>query len=380
MELNINKQRMIKNFTDLVRIDSLSGKEKKVAVFLEKILKNLGAKVYFDRAKEKTCGSVGNLIAKIDGIQSMAPFLLCAHMDTVIPGENIKPIVKKDRIISDGHTILGADCKAGIAIILETLYILKEKKVPHCPIEVVFTISEEIGLLGSKYLDYSQIKSRYGLIFDSEKPLNEVTTSAPAANKMEIKVYGVEAHAGVCPEKGISAIKIASSAISQMKLGRIDFETTANIGMIQGGGPTNIITPFVEMKGEARSHNIKKLQKQTRHMENCFKKAINKIKVNGNFTKPKYEFNIQRAFPNLSIKSTNPVLKLIESSMNEMDMKMKIMPSGGGTDANIFYGHGIETPILATGMREVHTTREYLDLKDFFNCTKLVLKIITKWR
>ncbi|MEA3307714.1 MAG: M20/M25/M40 family metallo-hydrolase, partial [Elusimicrobiota bacterium] len=233
--MKINKKRMIKDFMKLVKIDSLSGREKNISLYLKKVLEKMGAKVSFDNAGKKTKGNTGNLIAKFKGTRKGKPFILSAHMDTVEPGENIKPILKSDRITSDGSTILGADCKSGIVIILEVIRVLQENKLPYPPIEVVFTVSEEVGLLGAKFLDYSKVKGKYGMIFDSERVLNQVTAYAPAANKIEIEVYGKAAHAGVAPESGISAIKVAANAISKMKLGRIDFETTANIGMINGG-------------------------------------------------------------------------------------------------------------------------------------------------
>ncbi len=369
--MKINKKRMIKNFMELVKINSLSGKEKNVARYLEKILKGMGAKVSFDNAGKKTKGNTGNLIAKFKGTKKGKPFVLSAHMDTVGPGENIKPILKSNRIASDETTILGADCKSGIAIILEIIQVLKENKLPYPPIEVVLTVSEEVGLLGAKFLDYSKLKAHYGMIFDSEKALNEVTANAPAADRIEIEIYGKASHAGVAPESGISAIRIAADAISKMKLGKIDFETTANIGMINGGNATNVITPLVKMTGEARSHKLDKLERQTEHMRKAIEKAAKKAKA-------KFKFKAHREFHNLQIKPSDTVLKLISLSMKEMGMKMKPIASGGGTDANVFYKHKIKTPIIPTGMKEVHSVKEYLLLKEFFNAATLTLKVISK--
>jgi len=378
MDFEINEKRMVQTFTELAKISSLSGKEAGVARYLERTLRAMGAEVYIDNAGEQIHGNTGNLIARFKGTIESEPFLLSAHMDTVGPCENVKPVVHADRVTSDGTTILGADCKAGIAIILETIKVLRDNNIPHPPIDAVFTISEELALMGAKFLDYSKIKARYGLIFDNEKPLECVITQAPAANKMDVRVYGIAAHSGVAPERGISAIEVVSSAISKMKLGRIDADTTANIGFISGGNAINIIPPLVEVKGEVRSHTIPKLLKQTAHMEDCFRQAVRKafIKVKGRTLKPSYEFLVERKFPGLAISRRNPVLPLISAAMKEMGIKMKTFASGGGTDANIMCGHGIEAPILATGMREVHTTQEYLDLKDFFNCARLAVKIV----
>ncbi|OGS15026.1 MAG: hypothetical protein A2234_11690 [Elusimicrobia bacterium RIFOXYA2_FULL_58_8] len=374
----INEKRMVQLFCDLARITSLSGKEGAIARRLSILLKFMGAEVHIDDAGRSIGGETGNLIARFPGTGPGAPFLLSAHMDTVGPAGSIRPRVHKDRITSDGTTILGADCKAGIAIIIEVVKALEEQKIPHPPIELVFTISEEMALMGAKFLDYSKLRARYGLIFDNEQSLENVITSAPAADKMEIKVFGAAAHSGVAPEKGISAIKVVSEAIAGMKLGRIDAQTTANIGFISGGNAINIVPPLVELSGEARSHDPAKLRKQTRHMEDCLKKAVKKIKIRsgGRVITPRYEFLVEQKFPNLLINKTNPVLPLIAAAMRQEGLKMKPSASGGGTDGNIMYGHGIKAPILATGMREVHTTHEYLDLKDFFGCARLTLRVL----
>ncbi|HNW45172.1 MAG TPA: M20/M25/M40 family metallo-hydrolase [Elusimicrobiales bacterium] len=375
----INEKRMVQLFCDLARITSLSGKEGAIARRLSILLKFMGAEVYIDEAGRAIGGETGNLIARFPGTGPGAPFLLSAHMDTVGPAGNIRPQMLKDRVTSDGTTILGADCKAGIAIIIEVMKALEEQKIPHPPVELVFTISEEMALMGAKFLDYTKLRARYGLIFDNEQGLENVITSAPAADKMDIKVFGVAAHSGVAPEQGISAIKVVSEAITGMKLGRIDAQTTANIGFISGGNAINIVPPLVELSGEARSHDPAKLKKQTRHMEDCLRKAVKKIKVraaDGRLVMPRYEFLVEQKFPNLLINKANPVLPLIAAAMREEGLKMKPSASGGGTDGNIMYGHGIKAPILATGMREVHTTREYLDLRDFFGCARLTMRVL----
>lgn len=377
----INEKRMVQLFCDLAKITSLSGKEGAVARRLSILLKFMGAEVTIDDAGRKIGGETGNLIARFPGTAPAEPFLLSAHMDTVGPAANVRPQVRRDRVTSDGTTVLGADCKAGIAVILEVIKTLDDNKVPRPPIEAVFTVSEEMALMGAKYLDYSALRSSYGLIFDNEQGIEHVITSAPAADKMEIKVYGAAAHSGVAPEKGISAIKVVSGAIAQMKLGRIDSETTANIGFISGGNAINIVPPLVELSGEARSHDPAKLRRQTRHMEDCLRRAVKKIRVRdgGKLIIPRYEFLLEQKFPHLRIDKTNPVLPLLAAAMKEEGIKMKPSASGGGTDSNIMYGHGIKAPVLSTGMREVHTTHEYLDLKDFFACARLTLRVLASW-
>ena len=273
----LNFTRMKDHFLEIIQIDSLSKKERAVALVLQKQLALLGAVVTYDDAGEAIGGEIGNLIARLPASDpSRGPILLSAHMDTVVPGEGIKPICDGDIIRSDGTTILGGDDKSGIAIIIEVLRTLTEQKIPHGEIEVVFTICEEYGLVGAKHLDLSQLNSKYGLVLDCDHA-DFLFTKSPAADRLEFTVHGVEAHAGVCPEEGISAIQIAADAISRMPLGRIDFETTANIGLIEGGAAVNIVPKTVHLRAEARSHSQEKLAAQSTRMRDCFREAVQKF-------------------------------------------------------------------------------------------------------
>src|ERR1700758_3068550 len=275
----IEKQRMTEYVMDLIRIDSLSRREKEVGLRLKKDIEEIGGECFFDNAGEKVNGNVGNLIARIRGNRSNAnPFFVSSHMDTVGPGEGIRPRIEDGVIKSDGSTILGGDDKSGLAVIVEVIRTLKERNLPHGDIEIAFTICEEIGLLGARYIDASRVKSKYGLVLDSSSPFHLITR-CPSAERLEFKIYGLEAHAGVCPERGINAIKITSGAISNMRLGRIDSETTANIGIIKGGLATNIIPKYVHVEGEARSHSEEKLRLQLDHMRKCFYDAALRSKL-----------------------------------------------------------------------------------------------------
>ena len=246
----IVKERMTDHLMDLIKINSLSKKEKPVADKLQKEMEEIGAECSYDDAGKKVGGNVGNLIVRIKGNkQNVPPFFLSSHMDTVGPGEGIKPQIVDGIMKSDGTTILGSDDKSGIAVIVEVIRTLKEQNIPHGDIEIVFTICEEIGLLGAKYFDTSSIQSKYGMVLDSSTP-KRLVLKCPSSDILNIKIHGLEAHAGLCPEEGISAIKIASEAIANMQLGRIAPDTTSNIGIISGGLATNIIPKLVEIKGK----------------------------------------------------------------------------------------------------------------------------------
>jgi tripeptide aminopeptidase len=374
----IEKQRMTEYVMDLIRIDSLSKKEKDVALKLKKDMEEIGGECFFDDADKKVNGDIGNLIVKIQGNKGDAnPFFLSSHMDTVGPGEGIRPRIEDGVIKSDGTTILGSDDKSGLAIIVEVVRTLKEKNIPHGDIEIAFTICEEIGLLGAKYIDTSNFRSKYGIVLDSSSP-SQLVVKCPSAERLEFKVYGLEAHAGVYPERGINAIKVASEAISRMKLGRIDFETTANIGIIRGGLATNIIPNYVDVIGEVRSHSEEKLRAQVEHMRRCFHDAASRyqLTLEGKTYSARVEEDIERSYDRMDVSSESKVVKLINQAVKNLGYNITPHASGGGCDANYFNKKGIECVNLGTGMKEIHTVNEYLVLEEFYLAADIVLEMI----
>jgi len=374
----INSDRMRDHFLTLVQIDSPSRKERAIAIALKEELISLGAEVRFDEADHAVGGTIGNLIARIPGTQrAAAPFLLCAHMDTVGPGEGIKPRVEGRIIQSDGSTILGADDKSGIAIICEVLRTLQAEKVPHPAIEIVFTICEEIGLLGVKHLDVSRLQARTGLVLDSSDP-GRLITRAPAANRLQFTLQGLEAHAGVCPEKGINAIRIASEAIAGMRLGRLDEETTANIGTIEGGIATNIIPSAAVVRGEARSHDDAKLETQTGHMIRCFEEAASRhqLTLDGTIHRGHVICQVQRDYDRLFVPEEARIVRLVREAAQTLGREITLWRTGGASDANILFTKGVEVANLGTGQREVHTVREHLLLDDMVRSAELVLETV----
>jgi tripeptide aminopeptidase len=374
----INQERIKNLLLELVRIDSHSRKERDVAECIKKYCEEMGAEVSIDDAGEKVGGNSGNVIARFKGtIAGAEPIMMSAHMDTVVPGEGVKPIIEGDIIRSDGTTVLGGDDKSGCAVIIETIRCLKEQNIPHTDIEAVFSICEEVGLLGAKNLDVSQIRAKYGIVFDSDDP-GFLFTKGPSANHLEFKVHGLESHAGVAPEEGISAIKVAAEAIVAMKLGRIDDETTANIGVIEGGKATNIVTNLVVLKGEARSLSEEKLKAQCDHMVKCFEDAAAKYEVTvaGKTTKAWVESSVTPEYYAMDVPDSSHVVQLVLQAASRMGLEVKTMASGGGCDANIFNRKGIECANLGTGMRAIHTVNEWLDVKDMYASAEMTLEIL----
>ena len=374
----INQERLKDLLIELIKIDSLSRKEYDVAMRLKREMEALGAKVWIDDAGEKVGGNVGNLIAHFSGTAPNAtPILLSAHMDTVVPGEGIVPILDGDILRTDGRTVLGGDDKSGVAIICEVLRVVKENNIACGDVDVVFTICEEAGLIGAKCLDVNRLRARTGLVLDSDS-VGFLFTRAPAANRMEFHVHGLEAHAGVCPEKGVNAIKVASEGIAQMFLGRIDHETTANIGVIEGGAAVNIVPNSVILKGEARSHSQEKLDRQTQHMLRCLQDAAarNTLELpDGQFT-ASVKAKIERDYDRMDVPEGAPIVQLVRAAANNLRMEVKTLATGGGCDANVLNQKGLEVANLSTGMREIHTVKEWLDLKDLNLSAQIVLEVV----
>ncbi len=361
-------------FISLVTIDSESKQEKDVALKIAKDLKELGAEeVKFDNANEKTGGNIGNLYAYFKGDVKKDPILFCAHMDTVIPGKNIKPQIKDGIIFSDGTTVLGSDDKSGIAEIFWAIKTLKENNEKLPPIEVLFTISEEIGLLGAKYLDYSMIKSKFGYAFDSHR-IGEIVLGAPYQNSMEYIVYGKESHAGAAPELGINAIKLSAEAITKMPLGRIDEETTSNVGIIEGGRATNIVPPKVVMKAEARSRNLDKLNDVTEKMSKALLETAEKYVLGEH--KARVEIKVEREYDAFLISEDDPAVVLAKKAAEKLNIEFTSAVGGGGSDANIFNSKGVKMLIAGSGMNKVHTKEEYIPIEDLENGAKWIMEII----
>ncbi len=374
----INMERLKNTFIDLVRLASPSREEGLVAGYVKEILNSLDISWTEDDAGEKLGANSGNIVGWMEGdikIESVDAIMLNAHLDTVQrPGEEIVVIEKNGVLKSDGTTILGADDKSGVAIILEVLRAIKENHLSHPPLQPVFTICEEIGLLGAKQLDYSLIKAKWGIVLDGGNPC-EIIHRAPMANRFQIEVLGKAAHAGVRPEEGINAIWLASKAISPLKWGRIDEETTCNIGLINGGTATNIVPAKVVLKGEVRSHQKEKLQIQTQKIIDSFQKALEKVAKIEDL--PRLEIKIEDDYPLMYVKEDHPLIKEIKRAGEALDMEMKLKISGGGSDANIFNEKGITSVILGTGMKNVHSYDEFLSLQEMEKSANLLLDFLT---
>lgn len=380
--MKLNEKRLVETFLKLAQTDSESYDERAMQELVEKELKEIGCRVTVDNAGKKYQTSArGNVIAFLPGTVKSAPFVLCSHLDTVTPGKGVKPVVKKDCITSDGTTVLGGDDKAGVAIILEILRTLKEQSPAHPPVEAVFTLSEEVGMFGAKNLDYKKLKGREGLILDNEE-VDTLLIQGPAVNTIEVWIKGLASHAGVVPEKGISALEVAAYALGQMKLGRIDKDTVANFGVVKGGSATNVVMPELYLKGEARSLVNEKLAKQTAHMKACFDKAVKRFtkKINGKTCKPEVKFVAVERYPAVRVDKKHPVVASAVAAAKKAGVALKPIACGGGCDANVLAGKGFTLPNVGVGVRDCHTTKEKLILKEFFAAFHIVLETLLSYK
>jgi len=378
MQFKLNRKLLAETFTTLCEISSPSRKEGNIAAWLCNRFTELGAdSIFIDNSSAGTGSETGNIIARFNGNQpGRDGFFLSCHMDTVEPADNVRVVRKGDTFTSAGDTILGADDKSGIAAIIGMIAYLKQHKLDHPTIEIVLTTCEEIGLLGAKHLEYQQLQTPYGYALDSIGT-NHVITGAPAANKINVEIQGLAAHAGLCPEAGINALSIAAKALSYLKIGRLDEESTCNFGIIEGGIATNIVPERIRLKGEVRSHDPEKLQHYTEKIFACFRTTTDDWPQRNNEGRPKVRLDIVDNYPAMSLHSDMAVIQHITKAAACIDRHLDYSIAGGGSDANIFNGFGLPTAILASGMNKVHTLEEQLELDDLVELTELLLAIAT---
>jgi tripeptide aminopeptidase len=377
--MTINQERLAFLFTTLCEIDSPSKQEGRVAAYLKSHLTDMGAEVFEDDSASRTGSDCGNLFARFsDGGLDREPVFFNCHMDTVIPSTGVKVKRTGEVFTSAGDTVLGSDDKAGIAALLEVMHTLQEKNVRYGPVELVFTTCEEVGLLGVKALDPANIKAKIGYALDSSGT-NRVVIGAPAANRITVKIKGLASHAGLSPEKGISAIQLAARAIARLKLGRLDRESTANIGVIEGGTASNIIPEFLLLQGEVRSHTVRLLEEYTDHIRSVFQEEVdNWSDPAGIITeRPSLSFKIIDDYPVMKLNRESAVIKRVEAAAASLGIELDYVIAGGGSDANIFNSYSLQCAILSTGMDRVHSTRETIKLSDMVHTANLIMAIIS---
>lgn len=360
----VNRDRIVATFLELVAIDSPTGQEQRIGEELERRFTDLGTTVRRDAA--------GNLVATLPGTRG-EPFLVSTHMDTVGTDVGIQPIIGDDGVIrTDGSTILGADDKSGIAGCLEVLAILRDHTGwEHPTIEFVVSVSEEAGLVGSRQLDIELLQATHGFVLDTAGTVGAITYWAPTAVDLVITVHGRKAHAGVEPEKGINALRVAAEAIALMPLGRIDEETVANIGTLSAPGAGNVVPAEVEMSGMARSHDQGKLDAQLAAMRQAVADAAERHGAT-------FDFATEEMYRTYHIEPTEKPYREAARAISSLGLDVVARKSGGGTDGNLFNARGIPCIGLATGMVDEHAASEHIAIDDMVTACRIVLVIATQ--
>lgn len=367
--MSIQQQRALAQLMEMIRIHSPSAEEKGMVEYLTGYFAARGLQAQCDWCGQKTGGNAGNVLVHIPGQVEGEGICLNAHLDTVEPGRGIVPVVRDGWLVSEGDTILGADDKAGIAAILEAVETAREQKIPHRELYLLFTIGEEKGMNGAKNFDTSSLPCKSILAIDAGGAPGVIAVGGPAQEKLRVTFRGRKAHAGLEPEKGINAICIAARAIDHMKIGRIDEETTCNIGQIAGGAATNIVTDEVFFTGEVRSRNMDKLRAQVAAMEEACRKAA--ADFGG-----QVEFESTPSYPPLKLDTDSFIYKKCVAAYEKAGIVPNPINIGGGSDGNILSGAGFDCAIISCGMYDVHTTQEKLNLAEFYATCEMVLALI----
>jgi tripeptide aminopeptidase len=343
---------VVEEFMALALLNSPSRREALVAAHVIKRLRELGIAVTVDDSAPRSGSDTGNIIARLPGNTAGPTILLCAHMDTVGPTEGMVPVLSDGLITSNGETVLGADDKAGIAIILAVLSELLSGDTPHGAIEVVFTVQEEVGLFGAKHLN-ADLKAAFGYILDGDGPVGYIVNQAPSKVDLDFVLEVKAAHAGVCPEAGINAIVAASAAIAHLRTGRIDAQTTSNVGVISGGKARNIVPDRAEVAIEVRSTDNDKLEREVQKVLDAFNEAAAASGA---------RLTIRREVPfeTFTIAKTHPVVACAFRAARSLGIAPRLWTSGGGMDANIFNSRGLTCVGLGIGIEDAHSPNEHI--------------------
>lgn len=369
--MQYNQERVLSRLIEMIKIDSVSYHEGPMTDYLQKYFEDLGYEVYRDEAGKMFGGDhSGNLLLHIPGTLEGEAICLNAHQDTVEPGNGIEPVFENGILRSKGDTILAADDKSGIVMMMELFDVLKETNTPHRDMYFLFTACEENGMHGAKNFDCSKLPAKNIFSLDGAGEIGTLLKSGAGKDTLEITFHGKKAHGGIEPEKGINAISVAASAISRVKFGRIDPETTSNIGRIEGGGATNIVTDEVTFTCEVRSHTQAQIQEQV----DLIVKACNDAAAEFGAT---VDIVVDHFCPPHKPNPDCFMNKAVEIAHQREGIPVEYKVSNGSGDSNIFSGKGFNCSGISTGMFDVHTTDEYLDMKIWGQAFNIVWRLMT---
>jgi tripeptide aminopeptidase len=354
---------------ELAALPSPSGEEREVADRVLAYLRACGLDPDEDDIGPSIGSNAGNVFARLEPTTAGQPLFLCAHFDTVPPTDAIEPVVEDGIVRNARPTVLGGDNKAALAVMLEaTRRVLAENR-PHAGIELVFTPKEEVGLLGAYAFDHERLAARVGYVYDQAAPPGEIVLGAPSAQELDITFHGRAAHAGMYPEEGRSAIVAAARAISEMRLGRLDDETTANVGEIRGGTARNIVPEWCSLAVDARSHDEGKLADIVQEIQDAvtFAAGVSECEV---------ETKARRTYRAYRFKRDDAAVRIASEALERCGFEPTYSLSGGAADANVFNERGLQCVNLANGMAEIHTPDEHISVADLESMVEVTIALI----
>ena len=360
---------VVELFTELAALPSPPGSERAVADVVGRYLRDLGLTVDEDDAGESIGATAGNLYARIDAVAPGTPIFFCAHLDTVPPSGPLEPGVEDGVVRNAGGTILGADNKAAVVQMLEGVRRVLAENRPHAGIELVFTPKEEVGLIGAYAFDHERLHAEVGYVYDQAAPPGEIILGAPWSQAIQVRFHGRAAHSGMFPEEGRSAIQAAAKAIADLRLGRVDDESTANVGVIEGGTAGNIVPEWCTFLAEARSQSESKVSALVQEMLDAFSFAATE-------TDCEVETEIRKSYRGYSFRRDADAVALAATALRVCGYEPTYAVSGGAADANVFNERGRRCVNLANGMTDIHTPDERISVEDLDGMVEVTLALV----
>lgn len=378
----MNIERALAFFESIVVIDSPSGREGRIASYLESHLRNLGCDTWIDDVGERLSWETGNLLAYWPGRgkTEQPPLLLCAHMDTVVSTEGVILSRVADKLFARDGGVIGADDKSGIAIIVELIESLMESREPAPPLEILFTVGEEVGLAGAKCLEKDRLKANAGVIFDSDS-LDRIHNEAPGTDRFTVTVRGRKSHSGTAPEAGVNAVAAAARAIGAHPWGRIDGVTTVNVAGIRGGDAFNVIPDKVDVDIEIRSRDQSAINEMRLDILTLFKdkakEAFEESDLGG--LPPGVSVRNVQSYPPLYVNESSRIIEALQDAATRCSMNLVLEPFGGGFDGSELAAGNIQIVNVSSGQRDIHTEREWLDILQFERSCRLIERFALDW-
>jgi tripeptide aminopeptidase len=360
-------------FLELAAIPSPPGEERAVADAVLRYLRDLGLEPDEDESGSAIGSTMGNVYVRCEPTAEGTPLFFCAHLDTVPPSGPLEPVVEDGVVRNAGGTILGADNKSAVVAMLEAVRCVLAENRPHAGIELLFTPKEEVGLIGAYAFDHSRLQAELGYVYDQAAPIGEIILGAPWARGMRVRYHGRASHSGMFPEEGRSAIQAAARAIADMRLGRIDEQTTANVGVISGGTAGNIVPEWCEFLAEARCQDERKLGEIVQEMLDIFTFAAAS-------TDCEVEWELRKSYTGYRFKESDDVVRLAAAALDQCGFPVSYALSGGAADANAFNERGRRCVNLANGMTDIHTPDERIAVEDLDAMVEVTLALIAEAR